>query len=242
MSAQDAKSALHQLGFTALESDIYTFLVGESPATGYRIAQAIQKPAANVYKALETLAQKGAVQIKPGKTKSFHAIPFSKVLDNIEKEFKNTKAVAERALSKLESAPVAGTLSLIENETQLVSLAKTLIASAESSVVLICSSDYQQILSGLPAFAWSMSPFESEFGTALVVPEEAFEPQTLLLSVDRQSGISFTGGSGIYAQDHPLASTWHQSIVCQMGLFQIDRALESDQSRKQMSRMIENLP
>ena len=34
----------------------------------------------------------------------------------------------------------------------------------------------------------------------------------------------------------------HQAVVCQMGLYQVDRALESDESKKQIAKIIENLP
>jgi hypothetical protein len=45
----EPSKALMALGFTELEARIYTFLLQESPATGYRIAQAIQKPVANTW-------------------------------------------------------------------------------------------------------------------------------------------------------------------------------------------------
>jgi hypothetical protein len=31
-------------------------------------------------------------------------------------------------------------------------------------------------------------------------------------------------------------------VVCQMGLFKVDRAIEADLGRKQISKIIENLP
>ena len=56
--------ALVSFGFTALESEIYVFLLSHSPATGYRVAQGINKPAANTYKALQTLQSKGAILVE----------------------------------------------------------------------------------------------------------------------------------------------------------------------------------
>lgn len=53
-------AALEQLGFAPLEAAAYAFLVSESPAGGYRIAQALGKPFGSVYKALEGLEAKGA--------------------------------------------------------------------------------------------------------------------------------------------------------------------------------------
>lgn len=55
---------LTEFGFTGLEAEIYAFLLVEWPASGYRIAQAIKKPAANTYKAIETLDQRGQFLLK----------------------------------------------------------------------------------------------------------------------------------------------------------------------------------
>lgn len=47
-AAQSCVAALSSLGFTELEASVYAYLVQKSPATGYRVAQAIRKPVANL--------------------------------------------------------------------------------------------------------------------------------------------------------------------------------------------------
>ena len=69
--------ALVPFGFTALESEIYVFLLGESPATGYRVAQGINKPAANTYKAIQTLQSKGAILVEEGSSRFCRAVPIA---------------------------------------------------------------------------------------------------------------------------------------------------------------------
>ena len=64
--AKDAAKLLVEFGFTDLEAEIYLFLLGSSPTTGYRVAKGIRKPAANTYKALQTLATKGAILVEDG--------------------------------------------------------------------------------------------------------------------------------------------------------------------------------
>ena len=66
---------LVSLGFTALAAEIYAWLPEEAPVTGYRIAQAIGKPAPNVYKAIETLETKGAVMVDEGKSRLCRPVP-----------------------------------------------------------------------------------------------------------------------------------------------------------------------
>jgi sugar-specific transcriptional regulator TrmB len=76
----NAAQYLTEFGFTGLEAEIYAFLLVEWPASGYRIAQAIKKPAANTYKAIETLDQKGAILIEEGDTRLCKAVPLDELI------------------------------------------------------------------------------------------------------------------------------------------------------------------
>ena len=98
-------SPLIDLGFTALEAEIYTWLLGESPATGYRVAQALGKPAANIYKALESLEAKGVVLVEEGSWRLFRPLAVEELLGRLERRFRERKDEAARALADL-SAPV----------------------------------------------------------------------------------------------------------------------------------------
>ena len=63
------------MGLNALEAEVYAQLLKESPLTGYGVAKALGKPAANVYKAIDTLADKGAVIVDEGGTRQCRAVP-----------------------------------------------------------------------------------------------------------------------------------------------------------------------
>ena len=76
--------SLVALGFTALEAEVYIYLLGASPATGYRVAQAIGKPIANTYKAIEALESKGAVIVEHSANKLCRAIPAEELLGQLE--------------------------------------------------------------------------------------------------------------------------------------------------------------
>ena len=96
----DISSHFQNLGFTQLESDIYLFLLKHGLSTGYAIAKGINKPAANVYKALETLGQKGGVVSSLGNNKTFNAVAWQDLLDNRTKQFNdNIDALSEQLKS-----------------------------------------------------------------------------------------------------------------------------------------------
>ena len=90
---QQSKSiqTLIDLGFTNLEAEIYTFLLQESPATGYRIAQAIGKPAANTYKTVQSLEKKGALLVDDSEKRLCRAVPADELLNRLERQFSERK-------------------------------------------------------------------------------------------------------------------------------------------------------
>ena len=65
---------LLDLGFNRLESEVYIQLLTIPPATAYKVGKLINKPTANVYKAIDSLAKKGAVIMDNKKTKLCKAI------------------------------------------------------------------------------------------------------------------------------------------------------------------------
>lgn len=86
---------LTDLGLNQLEAEIYTHLLQSEPSTAYRIAQSIGKQTANVYKAVEMLARRGAVMLEEGENRLVRAVPIREFLKHTEREFlERTKAAA----------------------------------------------------------------------------------------------------------------------------------------------------
>src|SRR2546423_12321018 len=102
--ASNPIQVLQDLGFTALEAEVYIFLLKESPATGYRIAQGIGKPAANTYKAIETLQLKGAVIVDDGESRRCQAVPANELLSQLERNFSKRRSEAAKALASVGGA------------------------------------------------------------------------------------------------------------------------------------------
>lgn len=100
----DANQALMELGLTGLEAEIYTHLHGEPAATGYRIAQGLGKPAANTYKAIESLERKGAVVVDDGENRLCRAVPPSEFFRQLETRFSESRRRATDAMSNLPDA------------------------------------------------------------------------------------------------------------------------------------------
>jgi sugar-specific transcriptional regulator TrmB len=136
MAAADNEQALVELGLTGLEAQIYAFLLQESPVTGYRIAQAVGKPAANVYKALQSLEQKGAVEVDLGKTSLYRPVPVEQLLDALERRFKRHIGRAADSLKQLPGPADDTRIYQLRDREQVYAKCRQMLQSAKKVVLL----------------------------------------------------------------------------------------------------------
>lgn len=137
----DVSQILTPFGFTSLESEIYTFLLKESPATGYRVAQAIGKAAANTYKAIESLQQKGAVLVEEGANRLCRAVPSDELLARLTRDFEWRRAEAELMLAKLNSGADDDRVYSLRSRAQIIERARHMLGSAEAFALMACSAN-----------------------------------------------------------------------------------------------------
>jgi len=136
MPNRDAASALTSFGFTGLESEIYAFLLTEAPATGYRISQAIGKPVANTYKAIQTLQTKGAILVEEGDTRLCAPVASEELLERLGKEFEKRRQEAKEALAGLGRTQFDDRLYHLRSRTLIVQrLREMLEASTEVALL-----------------------------------------------------------------------------------------------------------
>ncbi|MCW3096568.1 MAG: transcriptional regulator, TrmB [Chthonomonadaceae bacterium] len=132
MPIEDCVQALTKLGFTPLEAEIYAFLVQESPVTGYRIAQALGKPAANVYKAIEALETKGAVLIDQGANRVCRAVPTDELLSQLDRAFQQRRSQAADALADLRVSEQDDRVYQLRSREQVFERCRSMLARCKS--------------------------------------------------------------------------------------------------------------
>ena len=136
-ASEETVRALVALGFTGLEAEVYVALVGESPSTGYRIAQSLGKPVANTYKAIESLAAKGAVLVDDGTSRLCRAIPPEELLGRLERAFAERRANAAEALARLRTAPADDDrVYQMRSAEQVLERARQMLAAAREVVLV----------------------------------------------------------------------------------------------------------
>ncbi len=128
---------LVKIGMSRLESEVYVTLLKESPLTGYRIAQILNKAAANTYKSLESLEKKGAVTAEETPNmKQYSAVPVTQYLEQLEKSFKNDRAVIEGFLKDMSYSVSGDKIYMLQSFDQVIEKCSQMLEGAEHSVIV----------------------------------------------------------------------------------------------------------
>ena len=91
------------LGLNELEAQVYLFLLSHKPMTAYGVARQIGKATANTYKAIESLARRGAVLVEDGDNRQCRAVPVREFMAHLERTFSERTRAAELTLASLHS-------------------------------------------------------------------------------------------------------------------------------------------
>ena len=110
---------LMEIGLSRLEAEVYAFLLANRPMTGYGIGKRLGKPTANVYKAVDALARRGAVLIEEGENRRCRAVPASEFLEHERVAFGRKTEAAAQTLAKLEQQPDDERVYRLESAAQL---------------------------------------------------------------------------------------------------------------------------
>ena len=133
---RNAAKKLIEIGFTQLESDIYLFLLVQGSGTGYGIAKGINKAIANVYKALESLAIKGAVTHTNTGSKMCSAVPWEQFLASEKKQYLSNIDSLSKQLEQLPAQQQDEQVHQLLNVNQVIDQSIQIIESARTILLL----------------------------------------------------------------------------------------------------------
>lgn len=136
MTVTQGAEVLTELGFTALEAESYVALLQHPPLTGYRLAQLLGKPAANVYKALESLEHKGLVGVDESEPRTYVPVPAAELLRREDRRFARLRARAADAFEGLEPRSADDRVYRLRDLRQISERCRSMIESARFAVLL----------------------------------------------------------------------------------------------------------
>lgn len=132
--------SLIALGLTPLEAEVYAFLLGESPATGYRVAQALGKPFGSIYKTIEALQSKGAVlTTEEGDNRLVRAVQVNELLGQFTRSFKAQRQAAREALRGTERETADDRVYEVHTAEQFFERVRRTLKSAKQFALASCT-------------------------------------------------------------------------------------------------------
>ncbi len=241
-------------GFTALESEIYVFLLKLSPATGYRIAQGISKPAANTYKAIQSLQQKGAILVEDGPSRLCRAVPLKELMNRLQKDFDAQRKSAEKRLKSIEQSTEDTRIYQLLSREQILNRFREMLSSASQSIIFKLSSEAILAVEGdierateRGVVIWGIANEPVDVaGVEVVVAMDAdigsitaiSDSSQLLTGVIRED----TESEAIWTRNEALSRNTFVSLAAEFSLAQINALLVADEKKGRMLRAIENRP
>lgn len=129
------KDRLEEMGFTALEADIYLHLLQHGATTGYAVAKAIGKAVANTYKGIESLRAKGAVEVSDSdKSRTCRAVSWRTFLDSQRRAYEANLDELESALESLPDAEDDEAVYQLDNPDRVLAAAIEAIEGAKTII------------------------------------------------------------------------------------------------------------
>ncbi len=128
---------LSNVGFSALETDVYMALLKEPGASGYRVAQIFGKSVGSIYKALDSLRVKGAVVAnETTRPTTYVALSIHEYMNARRRDLEVLEAKIEQELEEVVAAPAEGGVFELPSVGQVYERCRELLRSARSVALL----------------------------------------------------------------------------------------------------------
>ena len=137
-TSHDILPILTSLGLNQLEAEVYCDLLAQGPGTGYGVGKRLGKATANVYKAVDSLAEKGGVVIEDGgRNRLCRALPADRFLGNLESSYQAKTAQARQVLAGLKLQVTSDDrIYRFESASAVINQAKQMLAACKQIAVL----------------------------------------------------------------------------------------------------------
>ena len=128
---------LMDIGLSKIQARIYLSLLKGDKLTGYAVAKQLNEPAANTYKALESLQKKGLIFLDDSaRVKYYTAQPIRHYLDQLELRFADKRKVIENVIKPSEFESFQEGIYRIESYERLYTQSSALIKKSSEIIAL----------------------------------------------------------------------------------------------------------
>lgn len=256
-SSQALKDGLQSLGLTALEADVYVGLLRLGRATGYRVGREIGRPTANVYKALDALAAKGAVLIQEGGEGLFAPVPPLRFLAQLRHAFARSEEAVLAGAQHLQLDTEPGGIFALSSAEQLDERLKAMIQAAQRVVLVDAApaplATWSEALTtaarrGVRVLIKAYGPAAVAGAEVVVDPDgedirRRWSVDWLQVVVDGSELVlcAHQDGQllrGLWTQEPFVAVVYHEALACETILAAVRQGLLGDASRDELRQTV----
>jgi sugar-specific transcriptional regulator TrmB len=260
MRTSASDSPLSLLGFNALEQQTYAALFQFPGRTGYKLAQVLKKPVANIYKVLESLLAKGAVLVEDGDPAVYRATPVAELFDQLETELRKQRKTAMRQLGARTTPPDERVYRLGSRE-QTIQRARAMIAGSKKVLLLdVFPNMVSELAIEISAAAsrgvkiagqiYAPAKFSGALLTLRIERDQVLQRwvgdwmnlvadgQELLISVLERSGNGLH--QGIWTKSPYLVWSYHSALYAEILLSLLRGEIENGVGKRQLLRLIDD--
>ncbi|MBU8920429.1 MAG: hypothetical protein KOO63_01085 [Bacteroidales bacterium] len=128
--------AFTALGLTQVEAEVYVYLIQNSPATGYAIANDIDRTKGAIYKVLGSLEKRGAILVEDTEKRLCRAVPPEEFINSLESDFNRETKKALDATKDLNDSPSDKGIYRLSTPKQVYERARTMLREAKAIVLM----------------------------------------------------------------------------------------------------------
>ena len=126
---------LGNLGFSSLEIEVYHFLLNNPPANGYTISKETGRYKANVYNALASLKNKGAILLNEGKGHIYKAVLPNSLISQMQDKLGQINEQAKKLTEKLEISEIDERIYQLSTVEQVYEKYRTILKGSREVVL-----------------------------------------------------------------------------------------------------------
>jgi sugar-specific transcriptional regulator TrmB len=259
MRNSESDGPLSLFGFNALEQQAYAALLQVPGQTGYKLAQSLKKPVANISKSLESLLEKGAVLVEDGDPAFYRATPVAELFDKLEAEMGKQRNAALRQLGA-RTPPPDERVYRLGSRGQTIQRARGMIASSKRILLLdlfpnpvseLAAEISAAIARGVKIAGQIYAPAQFPGAMLTLRPERdhvlqrwtgdwmnlIVDGQELLISVLERSGNGLH--QAIWTKSPYLVWSYHSALYAEILLSRLRVEIENGAGKRKLLRLME---
>jgi HTH-type transcriptional regulator, sugar sensing transcriptional regulator len=214
---------LREVGLNELEAEVYSHLLVHEPLTAYAVGKSLGRATANVYKAIDALARRGAVVVEEGETRLCRAVPAPEFLRQLRRGFSQKTRAAENALRSVDPTAEDERVYRIESVAAVFERATAMLRSVRRIAVVdafphalaaLVPELKRSARRGVEVIVEAYAPVEIDGADVVFVPQgdlslEAWKSEQLNLVVDGKEHLL-----ALLDRDHQrvLQAVWSRSV------------------------------